>query len=152
MSASTPNAPEPTAPASPNALRVVHVLTMNGRAAFDALSPVDRAQLEHVFTHAFGHASLEAGYEAHKTEGSSLYKLRLVRGDAVEWDVWIDCAMDNGAVFAPGTRTANGLGISGECVSDMTGRRGELVAETQRALDGYRGSQEQWSHDPDWIS
>jgi hypothetical protein len=138
---------EPT----PADLRVEHVLTMNGRAVFDALSSLERAQLTAVLTSAFGHPSLDAGFAFLETEGMSLYKLRLVRGDAVAWEVWIDGAMDDGAVFAPGAPEPSGIGISQESVHDMIARRVEAVAEIQRALDAFRGTPAQWAHDSDWI-
>ncbi len=128
------SAPKPPS----NVLRVRHVLTLNSRAAFDALTPSDRAQLSAAFKMAFGHPSFAAAYAFHEKERISLYKLQLARAEAVVWDVWIDVAMDNGAVFQPTTETPNGIGVSGEEVYDMEGSRDDLVTEIQRALDGFR--------------
>ncbi len=111
---------------------------MNSRRAFDALSPGDRAQLAAAFKAAFGHTSMAVGYAYHEKEGVSLYKLQLVKAGAVLWDVWIDVAMDNGAVFHPTTERPNGIGVSQEEVYDMEASRDDLVLEIQRALDGFR--------------
>jgi hypothetical protein len=119
-------------------LRVEYVLTMNGRAAFDALSAADRAQLTAAGKAILGEASLEAAYAWLEREEMALHKLRLLRGDAVEHDVWINAAMDDGALFDPGTPNASGIVISQECVSDTLHSRDALCAEVEGVLRAWR--------------
>jgi hypothetical protein len=112
---------------------------MNGRATFDALSPEDRAQLAVAGKEILGEESLEAAYAWLEREEMALHKLRLLRGDTVEHDVWINAAMDDGALFEPGTPKANGIVVSQECVSDKTrARREELCAEVEHVLRAWR--------------
>jgi hypothetical protein len=119
-------------------LRVVYVLTMNGRAALDALSPGDRDQLTVAGKEILGEASLEATYAWLEREEMALHKLQLARGEVIEHDVWINASMDDGALFEPGAPKASGIGISQECVTDMVSSRTELCAEVEAALRGWK--------------
>jgi hypothetical protein len=121
-----------------NELRVAYVLTMNGRASFDSLSAADRAQLAAAAKAIFGEESLDACYAWLEGEEMALHKLKLVRGDTTEHDVWINAALDDGALFEPGTPKPSGIGISQERVSDMVSSRQDLCAEVEAALRNWR--------------
>lgn len=113
-------------------------LLLDSRASFDRLSPADRAQLAVAGRLICGEADLDAAFAWFEREEMSLFKLHLYRGDAVEWDVWINTAMDDGAVFEPGTPKENGIGISQMNVHDMEDDRAPLCAEIDAALRGFK--------------
>jgi hypothetical protein len=119
-------------------LRVVYVLTMNGPRAFEALSAADRAQLAATGKVVLGIDGLDETFAWLEREEMAFHKLRLVRGDTVEHDVWINASMDDGAVFMPETPEPNGLTISQESVSDGRGSRVELCAEVEAVLRAWR--------------
>jgi hypothetical protein len=119
-------------------LRVVYVLTMNGRVSFDALSPADRAQLTAAGKAILGEETLEAAYQWLEREEMALHKLQLVRGDTVEHDVWINAALDDGALLEPGQPKATGITISQGCVSDTIGSRTALCAEAEAVIGKWR--------------
>jgi hypothetical protein len=121
-------------------LRAVHVLTMNGRESFDALSAADRAQLTAAGKAILGETSLEATFAWLEREEMALHKVQLVRGDEPLADLWINAALDDGALFEPGTPKPNGIVISQEHVGDTTSSRKELCAEVDAALRRWRAA------------
>jgi hypothetical protein len=127
-----------TAPVSGPALTARYGLLLDSRAAFDRLSPTDRAQLAIAGRLICAEADLEAAFAWLEREEMSLFKLQLGRGEAIEWDVWINTAMDDGAVFAPGSPDECGIGISQMDVYDMEEHRDALCAEIDAALRGFR--------------
>jgi hypothetical protein len=127
-------APAPKKPAG--SLEVSHVLTLNSRAAYDALSAGDRAQFG-ALASSFGQKDAAAMFAWCAKEGMGFFKLALLRGGAPAWEVWINTAMDDGLVFAPGADTSAQFGISQGGVEDIEdGRRSECTA-IERALGRF---------------
>jgi hypothetical protein len=127
-----------TARVSGTALTARYGLLLDSRAAFDRLSPTDRAQLAIAGRLICGEADVDAAFAWLEREEMSLFKLQLGRGEAIEWDVWINTAMDDGAVFAPGSTDESGIGISQMDVYDMEEHRDALCAEIDAALRGFK--------------